>query len=306
MPDSFEPVPVAQPASSADRLDSWKEIASYLGREVRTVQGWEKNEALPIHRHQHARQGTVYAFKPELDDWRETRRGLPAAAPFEDEEPANDLAQDPQPKDKPDGQTRKIPARARLLAVAACVIAVLAAGIFLWKTRAESQETFSSIVVLPFLDLSPQKDQEYFSDGLTEELIDALSRVPNLHVVARTSAFSFKGKDSDIRKIGKQLNVGAVLEGSVRKSGDQLRITAQLCRVSDGYHFWSRTYDRQLADIFAVQREIAQAIAAQLRAGDVPVRETTRDLEDVSAQRARYWDLTISRGGQVIRTRIGG
>jgi tetratricopeptide (TPR) repeat protein len=103
--------------------------------------------------------------------------------------------------------------------------------------------------------------------------------VPNLRVVARTSAFAFKGKNSDIREIGKKLNVNAVLEGSVRKSGDQLRITAQLNRVADGYHLWSRTYDRQMRDVLAVQREISQAIANQLRAGQVPHREHTRDPE---------------------------
>src|SRR5262249_20286743 len=152
-------------------------------------------------------------------------------------------------------------------------VVALAIGVFLWKGRLfkSGSPALSSVVVLPFIDLSPQKDQDYFSDGLTEEIIDVLSRVPNLRVVARTSAFAFKGKAIDIRKIGEQLNVGVVLEGSVRKSGDQLRITAQLNRVSDGTHLWSRTYDRQLRDVFAVQREISQAIADQLRAGQVPL-----------------------------------
>src|SRR5207237_8978148 len=105
------------------------------------------------------------------------------------------------------------------------------------------------------------------------------SRVPNLRVVARTSAFAFKGKGADIRQIGQQLNVTNVLEGSVRKSGDQLRITAQLNRVADGYHLWSRTYDRRLRDIFALQREISQPIADELRAGEIPKRQITRHLE---------------------------
>src|SRR5207237_8598548 len=122
------------------------------------------------------------------------------------------------------------------------------------------------------------------------EIIDALSRVPNLHVVARTSAFAFKDKAADIRQIGQQLNVTTVLEGSVRKSGDELRITAQLNRVTDGYHLWSRTYDRPLRDIFSVQREISQSIADQLRAGEVPRRETTGDLEAYRLyQEGRYF-----------------
>src|SRR5262249_21328784 len=146
-------------------------------------------------------------------------------------------------------------------------------------TAAAGGETLSSVAVLPFLDLSPNKDQEYFSDGLTEEIIDALSRVPNLRVAARTSAFSFKGKPADIRQIGQQLNVSAVLEGSVRTSGSSLRITAQLNRVSDGYHLWSQTYDRELRDIFSVQHQLSQAIADHLRAGAVPPRAATSNLE---------------------------
>src|SRR6185295_3773021 len=129
-----------------------------------------------------------------------------------------------------------------------------------------------------------------FSDGLTEEIIDALSRMRNLHVVARTSAFAYKGKANDIRKIAEQLNVDSVLEGSVRKSGDQLRITAQLNRAADGFHLWSQTYDRPLRDVFAVQREISQAIANQLRAGEVSRREPTTDLEAYRLyQKGRYF-----------------
>ena len=247
------------------RLDSWKEIAAYLGREVRTVQLWEKGEGLPIHRHQHARQGSVYAFKPELDAWREARKSVATVA-----EP---------------------PAKNRWPAVTAAVagVVLLAGGFLLWS-RHSSGEGLSSVAVLPFLDFSPQHDQEYFSDGLTEEIIDALSRVPNLRVVARTSAFAFKGKSSDIRQIGQQLNVTAVLEGSVRKAGDQLRITAQLNRVSDGTHLWSRTYDRQLRDVFAVQREISQAIADMVRGGEVPSRVETSDLEAYRLyQEGRYF-----------------
>ncbi|MBV9778606.1 MAG: hypothetical protein JOY62_01420 [Acidobacteriaceae bacterium] len=265
MPERMGPIPVTRRHSPGDdRLDSWKEIASYLGREVRTVQGWEKNEGLPVHRHQHGRQGSVYAFKSELDAWREERQ----------------VASEPVLAETPPAQPGK---RIRVpfqIAIAAVAVAVLLTSLFLWRSlRKPSVEPAPSIVVLPFLDLSPQKDQEYFTDGMTEEIIDALSRVPNLHVVARTSAFAFKGKPTDIREIGRQLNVTAVLEGSVRKSGDQLRITAQLNRVSDGYHLWSRTFNRQLRDIFEVQREIAQAIASEMQAGTVPSREPTRNLE---------------------------
>ena len=123
----------------------------------------------------------------------------------------------------------------------------------------------ASAAVLPFVDLSPDKDQEYFSDGLTEELITSLSQVEGLRVAARTSSFQFKGRSPDVREIGRTLDVGAVLEGSVRKSGNQLRIAAQLVNVADGYQLWSQSYDRELTDVFAVQEEIARAIVEALR-----------------------------------------
>jgi TolB-like protein/Tfp pilus assembly protein PilF/pimeloyl-ACP methyl ester carboxylesterase/predicted Ser/Thr protein kinase len=122
-----------------------------------------------------------------------------------------------------------------------------------------------SIVVLPFADMSPQKDQEYFCDGIAEELINVLTQLKGLRVIARTSAFSFKGHDIDVRDIGKKLNVGAVLEGSVRKAGNQLRVTAQLVDVAGGHHLWSEKYDRSMEDIFAIQDEISETIVDRLR-----------------------------------------
>lgn len=121
-----------------------------------------------------------------------------------------------------------------------------------------------SIAVLPFLNLSNDPDQEYFSDGVTEEIINVLSHVPNLQVAGRTSSFTFKGKSQDLRLIGEQLNVTHILEGSVRKSGNTLRITAQLIKASDGYHSWSEKYDRELNDIFEIQDEIALAILREV------------------------------------------
>lgn len=129
----------------------------------------------------------------------------------------------------------------------------------------EKEELKNSIAVLPFIDLSPGKDQEYFCDGLAEELINALSHVQDLHVVARSSTFSFKEKDIDIREVGKKLNVHTVLEGSVRKARDRLRITAQLINVADGYHLWSEKYDRNLEDIFTIQDEISLSIVNELK-----------------------------------------
>jgi serine/threonine protein kinase len=122
-----------------------------------------------------------------------------------------------------------------------------------------------SIAVLPFTNLSADKEQEYFCDGMAEEIINALSQVEDLRVVARTSAFSFRGKEIDIREIGRKLSVQALLEGSVRKAGNRVRITAQLINVSDGYHLWSERFDRDLADVFAIQDEISLAIVSKLK-----------------------------------------
>jgi len=133
-------------------------------------------------------------------------------------------------------------------------------------TAPRAQETEEkSIAVLPFVDLSPQKDQEYFCDGLAEELINSLMHVSELRVPARSSSFSFKGKDIDVREVGKTLNVETVLEGSVRKAGNRLRITAHLINVADGYHMWSERYDRDMDDIFAIQDEISLAIVDNLK-----------------------------------------
>lgn len=122
-----------------------------------------------------------------------------------------------------------------------------------------------SIAVLPFVNMSPDTDNEYFSDGITEEIINALTAIKNLKVTARTSSFAFKGRATDIRNIGQQLGVITVLEGSVRKAGNRVRITAQLVRTDDGFQLWSRSFDRDLEDIFAVQDEISLSIADQIR-----------------------------------------
>jgi TolB-like protein/Flp pilus assembly protein TadD len=122
----------------------------------------------------------------------------------------------------------------------------------------------NSIAVLPFADLSEEGNQAFFSDGIAEEILNVLAKVNGLHVAARTSSFAFRGLDKDIREIGRLLNVSTILEGSIRKSGDKIRMTAQLINVEDGYHIWSESYDRKLDDVFAIQDEIASAIATAL------------------------------------------
>lgn len=128
-----------------------------------------------------------------------------------------------------------------------------------------SRESEPSIAVLPFANLSADKENEYFSDGLAEEILNALSRLPGLKVTARTSAFAFRGKEQDIRRIGEALDVRTVLEGSVRRAGNRIRVSVQLINAADGYHLWSERYDREMTDVFAVQDEIAQAIVDKLK-----------------------------------------
>ncbi|RIA09016.1 TolB-like protein [Flavobacteriaceae bacterium MAR_2010_72] len=126
-------------------------------------------------------------------------------------------------------------------------------------------EVDKSIAVLAFADMSPEKDQEYFSDGISEEILNLLAKIPDLKVISRTSSFSYKGKEQNIKKIGEELQVGHVLEGSIRKSGNTFRITTQLINITSGAHIWSETYDRDMTDIFKIQDEIAAAVTTQLK-----------------------------------------
>ncbi len=139
--------------------------------------------------------------------------------------------------------------------------------------QAAANDDFSAIAVLPFNDMSPSQDQDHFCEGLAEELIDALSNIAGLRVCARSCSFQFRGGRMDVREIGKTLGVGAVLDGSVRKSGDLLRITVQLADATTGYQKWSQRFDRQVGDVFAIQDEIAEKVATTLRGGALSERE---------------------------------
>jgi TolB-like protein/Tfp pilus assembly protein PilF len=179
--------------------------------------------------------------------------------------------------------TRRTPARSpnmsarSVLAWVAGGILIIATGYFIANKAFVSKRTIptpapaapaipdKSVAVLPFLDMSEKKDQEYFSDGLSEELINQLGRAPDLKVIARTSSFQFKGKNEDTHSIGQRLGVANLLEGSVRKSGNKLRIAVQLVRADTGYHVWSETYDRKADDVFKIQDEIAAAVLQALK-----------------------------------------
>jgi serine/threonine-protein kinase len=162
------------------------------------------------------------------------------------------------------------------------------------RSQGEKQ---TSIAVLPFRDMSPEKDQEYFCDGMAEEIMNALVRIEGLRVAALTSAFQFKNQSLDIRKIGEELNVGSVLEGSVRKAGNRLRVTAQLVDVADGYHVWSDRYDRDLEDVFAIQDEISEAIVKALeprllekKCKPAPRREVNLEAYTLYLKGRYYWN----------------
>jgi TolB-like protein/DNA-binding winged helix-turn-helix (wHTH) protein/Flp pilus assembly protein TadD len=154
-----------------------------------------------------------------------------------------------------------------IVAAAAAVAVAATAGRFRFSRASATRSPWnaSSIAVIPFADMSPAKDQGYFSDGLSEQLINDLARVPGLKVVGRSSAFQFRGKNEDVREVGRKLGVASVLEGSVRREGNQVRITAELVNADDGFQLWSQTYDREINDIFTVQDEIARAATDALQ-----------------------------------------
>ncbi len=158
----------------------------------------------------------------------------------------------------------------KIKALAAMLITVVVVAAFFItkngiKKNAPNENSEKSIAVLPFVDMSAGKDQEYFSDGLSEELLNLLSKIPQLKVIGRTSSFSFKGKNEDLRSIGEKLGVAHILEGSVQKDGNKIRVTAQLIRTIDGVHLWGEKYDRDLQGIFKLQDDIASAVVKQLR-----------------------------------------
>jgi len=204
------------------------------------------------------------------------------------------------------GRIERAPAaRLRGLPLAAVVIAIGAAAaapgllyFFVVRSPARTVGAPASIAVLPFVNMSSDKESDYFSDGITEELINALAHVKGLRVTSRTAVFALRGKNLGIRELGEELKVGTLLEGSVRREGNALRITAQLIGVSDGYHLWSNTYDRELKGIFAVEDEIARSIAAALQRTLVGVKAPTTDLKahDLYLKGRYFWNKRTGEG----------
>jgi len=253
--------------SAEGRLDSWKEIAAYLRREVRTVQRWEKSANLPVHRLQLEKQSAIYAYKSELDAWYSDRR------PTLESNGA-------------DSEGTEVPTffeRLRQPWIAAGVAALLlivSGGAYLvgksWWFRTHSGPAKIKLAVLPFKNLSPDPEQEYFSDGMTEEMITELGRMQpeRLGVIARTSAMLYKNTQKDLSQICRELGVQYALEGSVFRAGNRARITAQLIQCSDQTHVWADSSERDLVNIVPLQADVAQAIAKNIKLVLTPSERT--------------------------------
>jgi TolB-like protein len=226
------------PGPSDDRLESWKKIAAYLGRGVRTVRRWEADEGLPVHRHMHRVLGSVYAYKSEIDAWRRRDGRLPA-----------------------EGSTGK-------------------------AHSATPGRPAPSIAVLPFTNLSTDPENAYFAEGLAAEVIADLSKVRALRVISRTSSTAIRGSNRGIKAIAVELGVRYVLEGSVRRAGGRLRITAQLVDARTDSHLWADKYDGSVEDVFAIQESLARVIVEALKlrlTDDEDRRLAERPIGDVRA-----------------------
>lgn len=213
-----------------DRLSSWKEVAVHLGVSVRTAQRWEKKEDLPVNRHLHESRATVYAFRSELDAW----------------------------------LTNRYPSIEHSTGAIQPVGVLKDAGLN-DKSASTEISVNPSIAILPFVNFSNSMDDAYLCDALVEELINRLTRIPGLRVTARTSSFAFRRKETDVREIGAKLNVKTILEGSLARAGNRIKISAQLVEASEGYYIWSGSYDRELKDILTTQDEVCHMIAEKLR-----------------------------------------
>jgi TolB-like protein len=261
-----ESVPGTSPSvrSPEDRLDSWKEIAAYLNRDVTTVQRWEKREGMPVHRHLHDRMGSVYASRTELDAWAGSRN-LPSAQENGNNAPLPNLPAEPPRSVISTSLTRwrfvlPLAVAAALLAVAVSLLGLNARG---WRDRlfaGPSRPQILALAVLPLNNLSGDPEQEYFADGMTEALITELGKISVPRVISRQSVMQYKGSKKRLSDIARELNVEAVLEGTVERSGDRVHVIVRLDQVSPEGQLWSNQYNRDIRDLLRLQDEIARAV----------------------------------------------
>ena len=233
-----------------NHLDSWKEIAAYLDRDVTTVQRWEKSEAMPVHRHVHDKRSSVYALTSELDAWRQSRQprlenenGAQAGLPLPIEDDHTSVA-----------------LQARWLGAAA----------FRSRTERTARPKIKSLAVLPLKNLSGDPEQEYFADGMTEALITELGKTNIARVISRQSVMQYEGTKKPLQEIARELNVDAVLEGTVVRSGDRVRVTVHLDRASPDSQLWASAYDRSVRDILDLQNEIARTVTDEIQVRSMP------------------------------------
>ena len=254
------------------RLDSWKEIATYLGRDVTTVQRWERQEGMPVQRHLHHKRGSVYALCSELDAWRQGRKLRSPEEVDEEQEPPLEAA-------GADGRqtTRRTTApRGRRWLILGSSAVVLAAIVSLayFATRMHAKDAsrarIRSLAVLPLQNLSGDPSQDYVADGMTEELIGRLSRIHGLRVISRTSTMHFKNTQLSVPEIARMLAVDAIVEGSLVQEGHQIRVHAQLIRAATDEHIWAGEYQREYQSILEVQAEVSRNIVEQIQLNLTP------------------------------------
>lgn len=266
---------VRQPAGRTNEtadlyLDSWKEIASYLRRDIRTVQLWEKHEGLPIHRHTHNARASVYAYAREIDVWMKKRRqGVGAEAPVQEAEEET-LAHLVAPAEAPVDVSH--PARRwPIFLVAGTVVLMAAIGILYWKytyhprKMAQQQVVLQQpprLAILPFEDLSANGEGGRLADGLTENITTEFVRSGRIHVVSRRSVSQFKERRGSLQQIASTLRADYILEGTVVASGKRVRITTQLIDAANDQHLWAERYVRGPGDLLALQDEIAASVSA--------------------------------------------
>jgi TolB-like protein/Flp pilus assembly protein TadD len=257
------PVSSAGPSdqSSEASLDSWKEIASYVKRDVSTVQRWEKREGMPVHRHVHDKRGSVYAFSSELDAWLQSRR-----LRLEEEEKEHKAATPVNAEGDrgPKGTPR---AHRWLVLGGVAVLALLASTYVLTRSPAgrTTQPRITSLAVLPLNNLTGDPEQEYFADGMTEALITELGKVSKPSVISRQSIMQYKGSKKPLQEIARELNVDAVLEGAVERSGDRVRVSVHLERVSPESQVWANEYSSNIGDVMGLEDDIARAISDEIQ-----------------------------------------
>jgi TolB-like protein/Tfp pilus assembly protein PilF len=251
-PSTSEPKPEGLPAGS--RLESWKEIAAYLRRGVTTVQRWEKTEGLPVHRHVHARLGTIWADRSEIDVWWARRgKGL----------------------EKEEAAPRRRGRLATVLLAAGILVSVPLYFLARRPARPSGGAGRILVAVLPFVERGTAPDEAYFGDGLTDETIAELARLrPDLlGVIARTSAMQYKSSPKGIREIARELGVEYVLEGNVQRSAAAVQVEARLIRAADQSQLFAQTYERELGDAAAIEGEIARRVAKSLALELLPLQE---------------------------------